>query len=349
MVKHAMDLSIAKYLSFPQASAHQGCSMYKKRKIALVIPAYNEEKLIKPTLEAVPKTVDRIYVVNDCSTDNMVKVVTAIARRDRRITLISHKQNMGVGQAIITGYKRAAKDGNDIAVVIGGDNQMDLRDLPNFLEPICRGEADYVKGNRFMMNKRSVLGNAFNDMPSKRFFGNAILSLITKFSSGYWKIFDSQDGYTAITKEAIETIDWDRYAWKGYGYVGDWLVLFNVYDLKVKDVPRRAIYLPGERQSQIKIGRYIARVLPRMIARFLWRLKMKYVYRNFHPVVLCYLASFILIPLGAIIGIWMTATRISGGVITGSTAVLTALLIITGFQSLLFAILFDMQLNEKLN
>jgi len=315
--------------------------MYKGLKIGLVIPAYNEEKLIGPTLEGVPDTIDKVYVVNDCSTDATKAIVEEFGNKDNRIELINNNPNKGVGQSIINGYMKAVEDDCDGVVVIGGDNQMDLQDLPNFLEPLYNKEADYIKGNRFLH------GSAFKDMPSKRFFGNSTLSLITKWASGYWKIFDSQDGYTVITKEAIKKVNWD-WAWKGYGYVGDWLVLFNVFNLKIKDVPRRAIYLEGERQSQIKIFRYILKVLPRMVGRFFWRLKMKYLYQDFHPLVLFYLFGLIVIPIGIVIGGLLIYQGIIGKA-SGNLAILSALLILSGFQSLFFAILFDMKQNEDIN
>ena len=314
--------------------------MYKGKKISLVIPARNEQKLIKPTLENVPKTIDKVYVIDDGSTDKTASVVREIIKGDKRIELIQHPRNLGVGQAIITGYKRSSKDGYDIAVVIGGDNQMDLRDLPNFLEPLAKGEADYTKGNRFLLG-----GNAYTDMPNKRFFGNSMLSFITKMASGYWKVFDTQDGYTSITKEAIDRVDWSQ-AWKGYGYVGDWLVLFNVYNLKVIDVPRRAIYLKGERQSQIKVFRYIITVLPRMTNRFFYRMAMKYFFQDFHPLIFFYLLGMILLPAGLIMGAWLVWVRLTVGAIAGTTAILCALLIITGLQLLLFGMLFDMEQNK---
>jgi len=309
--------------------------MYKKKKVALVIPAYNEQRLIKPTLENIPNTIDHTYVIDDCSTDNMCKVIHECMKKDKRIELLRHKRNRGVGQSIITGYTKAVKDNHDYVVVIGGDHQMDLADLPNLLEPLYKNEADYTKGNRFLLG-----GNAYGDMPSQRFFGNSILSLITKFASGYWKIFDSQDGYTAMTKQAIEKVDW-RKAWKGYGYPGDWLVLFNIYNLRVKDVPRRAIYLKGERQSQIKVGKFIIKIFPRMIRRFFWRLKTR-VYLDFHPFILFYLFSFILLPIGILLALWVGWNGLTGHV-SGNQAMLATLLLLMGFQSFLFAMLFDME------
>ncbi|MFH1638066.1 MAG: glycosyltransferase family 2 protein [Candidatus Woesearchaeota archaeon] len=315
--------------------------MYKKKKIALVIPAYNEEKLIKPTLEHVPKTIDRVYVIDDASMDRMANVVKAIGKKDKRIRLIQHKQNRGVGAAIITGYMQSLKDGYDIAVVIGGDYQMDLKDLPNFLEPLVKGEADYTKGNRFI-----YASGIPEEMPFKRIIGNSLLSLMVKIASGYYRIFDTQDGYTAITADAIRRVNWSK-AYKGYGYPGDFLIVFNTYGLRVKDVPRKAIYLEGERQSQIKIFKYIIKVAPLYKFKFFWRLWNKYILRDFNPLVFFYLGSFLLIPLAIILGVRVIYFAIQGAAPTNET-ILTALFLITGLQFLIFAMMFDMQANEKL-
>ncbi len=312
--------------------------MYKKKSVSLVIPAYNEEKLIKPTLEGVPKEVDRVYVIDDCSTDKTPEIVKSFAKKDRRVRLLRHEKNKGVGQAIITGYKQAAKDNFDIVAVVGGDNQMDLKDLPNFLEPLAKNEADYVKGNRW-------LWQAIDVMPRHRFFGNSMLSLMTKIASGYWKIFDTQDGYTATTKKVIETIDWDK-SHKGYGYVSDWLIRLNVYGFRVKDVPRRPIYLQGERQSQIGIGRYIFRTSPMITKGFFWRLKEKYIKRDFHPLFLFYIMGIILVPSGLLYGLWLLWHRLAVGPFSDANAILVALLLIMGFQSLFFGMLFDMESNR---
>ena len=309
--------------------------MYKKMRVSLVIPAYNEEKLIRSTLEGVPGKVDRVYVIDDCSTDRTPAIVKEMAKKDRRIRCIRHPRNSGVGQAIVTGYRQSARDGFDVAVVVGGDNQMDLGDLPNFLDPIARGEADYVKGNRFLWRSLDV-------MPRHRLMGNSLLSLMTKVASGYWKLFDTQDGYTAATRRVIETVDWDK-AWKGYGYVSEWLVRLNVYGFRVIDVPRRPVYLKGQKQSQIKIGRYMVRVGSMLFRRFLWRLKEKYIVRDFHPLVFFYIMGMILVPVGFVLGLWLMWLSIFAGAVSGSTAIFVAFLIIMGLQSLFFAMLFDME------
>ena len=309
--------------------------MYKRLKVYLVIPAYNEERLIIPTLKSVPKTIDKVIVVNDASKDRTAKLVLGYARKNRKVRLISHEKNRGVGQAIITGYKKSAEEKADVVVVAGGDNQMDFADLPNFLEPFARGEADYVKGNRF-------LWRSMKDMPKHRFFGNSTLSLMTKIASGYWKVFDTQDGYTAISRRVIETIDWDK-AWKGYGYVSDWLIRFNIYGFRVMDVPRRPVYLKNERQSQIKIGRYISKILPMLLKGFFSRLKQKYIIRDFHPLVFFYIFGMILLPVGLALGLWLIYHRIFLGDISATTALLSALFVISGLQLLLFGMLFDME------
>jgi len=311
--------------------------MYRDKTISLVIPAYNEEKLIKPTLENVPQVIDKIYVVDDASTDNMAKVVKDCAKNDNRIQLLQHEKNMGPGQGIITGYKQSAKDGYDIAVVVGGDYQMPLEEVENFLDPLIDGKADYTKGNRFMMG-----GNAFEDMPRLRLFANTIISLLTKIASGFYKIFDVVDGYTAITKHAIELIKWEK-AWKGYGYPMDFLIRLNTFGLRVMDIPRRAIYIPGERQSQIKGLKYALKVSPMLLRGFFYRLVVKYIIRDFNPVVFFYLFGMTFLPVGILFGIYLIYCQLSGIGVTGPRAVFDALLIITGLQFLLFAMLFDMQ------
>ena len=317
--------------------------MYEGKRIALVIPAYNESKLIKPTLEHVPDILDHVFVIDDASTDNMADVVKDCARNDGRIELIRHEKNYGPGQGIITGYKASSKAGYDITVVVGGDFQMPLEAIETFLKPLVDGNTDYTKGNRFMMN-----GNAFEDMPRLRLVANTIISMFTKIASGLYKIFDVVDGYTAITKYAIDSINWDK-AWKGYGYPMDFLIRLSASGLRVKDVPRKAIYLQGERQSQIKGFKYALKVSPMLFRGFIWRLTVKYVFRDFHPLIFFYAMGFVLLPLGLLWGLYLVYSQFSGIGVTGPRAVLCAMLIITGLQSLLFAILFDNQESDKYN
>ena len=319
--------------------------MYRDKKISLVIPAYNEEKLIRPTLENVPKLIDRVYVVDDCSPDNQNSVILECGTRDPRITLLKHTVNQGPGGAIITGYIQSAKDGNDITMVVGGDHQMDLSEAHRFLDPLIDGKADYAKGNRFLL---SELEETIQRMPKIRLFGNWVITALTKIASGYFKVMDVVDGYTAITKEAIEVINWKR-AWKGYGYPMDFLIRLNGYGFRNIDVPRKAIYLPGERQSQIKGFQYARRVSPMLIRNFFWRLKFKYVYRDFHPLVFFYAAGILLVPLGFLAGLSLTVNKFffDGAWITPSRSILVSLIFLSGLQFLLFAMLFDMEEGKR--
>jgi len=314
--------------------------LYRNKRIALVIPAYNEEKLIKPTLEGVPDIVDRIYVIDDGSKDNMASMVRERAEIDRRIELIQHNGNMGVGQAVITGYKKSAKDGYEITVVVGGDNQMPLEQITDFIDPLVDGKVDYTKGNRFI-----VEGNVFEDMPRIRLVGNSIISFLTKIASGFYKIYDMVDGYTAITGRAIQLINWEK-AWKKYGYPMDFLIRLNAYGFKVMDIPRRAIYLPGERQSQIKSIPYALKVSPMLVRGFFWRLNKRYLFRDFHPLVFSYYLGTIFFTGGILYGVYLVYRQIAGLGVSGPKAIICAILLIIGIQFLLFAMLFDMYQEE---
>jgi glycosyltransferase involved in cell wall biosynthesis len=315
--------------------------MYRDKKIALVIPAYNEAKLIKPTLESVPDLIDRVYVVDDASPDNQNEVIEACAAKDGRIVLLKHEKNEGPGGAIMTGYRRSSEDGYDITVVVGGDNQMPLPEVTRFLDPIIDGRADYTKGNRFLL---SQLDETLEKMPRIRLIGNWMIAGMTKFASGYYKIMDFVDGYTAISKEAIDLVDWNK-AWRRYGYPMDFLIRMNAYSLRTVDIPRTAVYLPGERQSQIKGFRYFLRVTPMLIRGFFWRLKFKYLYRDFHPLFLFFFLGLLLFPVGFLAGIYLVIDKLflGGTAVTGSRSVLAALLMLSGLQFLLFATFFDMQ------
>lgn len=317
--------------------------MYREKKIGLVIPARNEERLLPPTLESVPDHIDRIYVVDDGSTDETVSRVKALREKDARISIIVHETCSGPGAAIITGYEASLEDDCDIVVVVGGDNQMDLSEVNRFLDPLVDDKADYTKGNRFFYPDET-----FDRMPTIRLVGNMIISALTKIASGYFKTVDVVDGYTAITRHAIQSIRWEI-AWKGYGYPMDFLVRLNAAGMRVKDIPRTAIYLPGERQSQIKGISYAMKVAPMLLRDFFWRLFYKYAIRDFHPLIFFYLMGLTLFPLGTIYGLYLIYARFFLDGITAATAVFCALLVITGFQSLVFAMLFDMESSENRN
>ena len=315
--------------------------MYRGKRIALVVPAYNEERLIRATVEQVPELIDKIIIVDDASTDNMPEVVQEQMADDSRVEMIRHETNRGPGAGIITGYKRVLECGYDIAVVCGGDAQMPLDQVTDLLDPLIDGEADYTKGNRFMARGNSLAAVPDN-MPITRVIPNMAITMLTKIASGYFKVADVVEGFTAITRETMERVDWDR-AWQGYGYPMDFLIRLNALGVRVKDVPRRAIYLPGERQSQIKGMRYALRVSPMLVRGFFRRLWTKYVLWDFHPLVMFYFFGLILLPAGILFGLFLVWQQFSGQGVSGPRAILSALMISTGLQFLLFAMLFDME------
>lgn len=315
--------------------------MYRDKRIALVIPAYNEERLIRPTLERVPEFIDRVIVVDDASTDDMPTVVQQCIARDPRVEMIRHDSNQGPGAAVVTGYQRVLADGYDIAVVCGGDEQMPLEQVRELVDPLVDGKADYAKGNRFMVGAGSVAMIPGN-MPMTRVIGNMLITMLTKIAAGYYKIADVVDGFTAINRAALERVDWSR-AWPGYGYPMDFLIRLNAYGLRTVDVPRRAIYLPGERQSQIVGLRYALRVSPMLLRGFFWRLWTKYVLWDFHPLVFFYFLGMLLLPGGVLLGVYLVWRQLVGYGVSGPQAILSALLVMTGLQFLLFAMLFDME------
>src|SRR5262245_30540607 len=206
--------------------------MYRQLRVAVVVPAFNEARKIAATVASIPDYDDDIFVIDDASTDDTAE--QAMAARTTPVDVIRHGENRGVGGAIATGYRRALAVGADVAVVMAGDGQMDPADLPGLLAPIAEGSADYVKGNRF---KHPEIWSA---MPPTRIVGNLLLSAATRVTSGYTHVFDSQCGYTAIHRRAIEAIDLDG-MWTRYGYPNDLLSRLNVAGVRVVDVPVRPV------------------------------------------------------------------------------------------------------------
>jgi glycosyltransferase involved in cell wall biosynthesis len=237
--------------------------MYKNKKIGVVVAAYNEESLISETLKGMPPEADRIYVVDDASTDATCQIVENYV--NGRVCLINHDYNQGVGATITSGYKKAIEEGIDIIVVMAGDNQMDGKYLPQLLAPILDGKADYTKGNRL-----SHIAHR-EGMSNWRFFGNWLLTILTKIASGYWKIRDPQNGYTAATRECLSQLSLDK-IYPRYGYLNDFLVKLNVAGFRVADVAMPARY--GNEKSKIKYRKYILKVSWLLLKNFLWRLKV---------------------------------------------------------------------------
>jgi glycosyltransferase involved in cell wall biosynthesis len=312
--------------------------MLEGKTVAVVVPAHNEEQLIVSTLQGIPGFVDRIYVVDDCSNDATAERARSVS--DPRVEVIEHDRNRGVGGAIVTGYKRALGERMEATAVMAGDNQMDPDELEDLSLPVVRGELDYAKANRLFT------GSAWSLIPRNRYLGNAVLSFLTKIASGYWHVADSQAGYAVLSLRMLRLLDLDR-IYTSYGFPNDMLVHLNVWNARVRDFPSRPIYGVGER-SGIKIRRVVPRISWLLWKGFFWRMREKYVIRDFHPLVFFYFLGFLMTTVGLALGILEVVLRLMGNGITPATIVLVALLLISGSQFTLFAMWFDMESNKDL-
>jgi glycosyltransferase involved in cell wall biosynthesis len=312
--------------------------MLEGKRVAVVVPAFDEERLIGTTLGGIPEFVDKVFVVDDASRDGTAQ--SARASGDPRVEVITHERNQGVGAAILTGYRRALDEGIDVTCVMAGDNQMDPSDLEAIAGPVARGEVDYAKANRLFT------GRAWELIPHTRYLGNAVLSLLTKIASGYWHVADSQSGYTAIGHSTLGLLDLDR-IYARYGFPNDMLVHLNVVNARVRDVPSRPVYGVGE-TSGIRLGRVIPAISWLLTKAFFWRMREKYVIRDFHPLVFFYVFGILFSLMGLVLGITVTVLRFMGNDLTVATVVLVALLLMMGLLFTLFAMLFDMESNKDL-
>ena len=309
--------------------------MLSNKTIAVVVPAYNEEKQIGKVIETMPDFVDRIVIVNDNSTDSTADVVLSYLENDQtktteigttynkivkndyneaeivlqknleeelkhftfseivnsddsiqRIILINNMKNIGVGGAIARGYKWCKDHGIDCTAVMAGDGQMDPNELEEICKPVIDEDVDYVKGNRLIHRSARFV------MPKRRYFGNSILSIMTKVASGYWRVSDTQTGYTAISLSALKAIDIHK-IYKRYGMPNDMLVKLNIAGCSLREIPIKPVYGVGEK-SKMKINRVIPKIMWLLITCFFKRLYSKYFVRDFHPLFLLYHLSFLM-------------------------------------------------------
>lgn len=313
--------------------------MYKKFKIGVVVPAYNEELLIDKMLSGIPDYVDKIFVINDASTDKTYDIIIDMQTNDSRIDIINHKKNTGLGQSLIDGYHASMESDVDISVVMAGDNQMHPDDLPSLLDPIIMDGYDYVKGNR-------LLHQNVSSMPRYRFVGNSFLTILTKFATGYYRLMDPQCGYTAIKNLTLKKIPIDKIT-KGYGYNACILCMLNIQNFNVIDVEVKPVY--ENEISKIKLWKYIPNTSWILIQLFFSRLWQKYIILDFHPLVLFYFFAFfnticIILPF-TVRFFYMLSTYNELPKTTLSIIIVTFLI---SFQSILFAIWMDMDYSRRL-
>jgi len=256
-----------------------------------------------------------------------------------RVVPIQHRENLGAGGAIKTGYLAALADKVDIVPTVDGDGQMDLLQLPRLLDPIVEDKADYAKGNRLLYKEFR------SDMPKFRFFGNSILTFLTKIASGYWKTMDPQNGYTAISHYALENVGVEE-MYEYYGYCNDLLVKLNAKGMRVADVAMPAVY--GDEESSIQYSAYIRKVSVMLLRNFLWRLKLKYLVLDFHPLVLFYLFGNVIVTFAVLGAGWSIFAKVALGDSLFVRASLSLLLYSIGIMFIISAMLLDMQMNQAL-
>ncbi len=315
--------------------------MFLDKRVAVLIPAFNEAHQIGGVLAGMPDFVDEVIVVDDGSQDATAAVVSGCAEDDDRITLVQLPENRGVGGALAVAYVRARDRDIDVAVTVDGDGQMDPDEMADLILPVVTGHADYAKGNRLLDPQD------WQRIPKTRLFGNAILSLLTKLASGYWSVADSQTGYTAAGRYALDHIDWES-VYPRYGRPNDVLIRANVAECRVADVPISAIYGVGERSS-MKIFKVVFGISLLLLRRFWWRLFHRYVLRDFHPLVFFYLLALVTGIVAMGLSVRLAVIWIGQGFVPQMTALAAGFFGITSLNSVAFATWMDMQANEHLS
>lgn len=304
----------------------------KLNKIAVVIPCYKVKNKILSVIELIGNEVDLIYIIDDFCPENSGDYVKKHCS-DKRVCIINHKVNLGVGAAVISGYKAAINDNCDVIVKIDGDNQMDPRIINYFLEPLVNGYADYTKGNRFH-NIESVL-----QMPTARIFGNAALSVLTKISSGYWNIFDPTNGFTAISSKVAKLLPLEKIS-NRFFFETDILFRLNTLKAVVIDVPMAAKY--DDEISNLKIRKIILEFTYKHVRNFIKRVFYNYYLRDVSIASFQLPLALIFLIFGFCYGLinWNVSIH-NLETASAGTVMLCALPIIIGFQLLLAFIAYD--------
>lgn len=313
--------------------------MYKKLSIAVVIPAYNEEKLIQKTIKSIPNYVDKIYAVNDRSTDATLEKMKELVTDEKRLVIIDAKKNGGVGASIKKGLLCAREDDVDLAAVMAGDAQMDPAYLATLIDNLIVRKLNYVKANRFLHRE------ALRTMPGYRRIGNIVVTILTKFATGYYSIFDTQNGYVIYDKRAIHELPMELLSDR-YDYENTVLIGLSIIGARVGDVAVPALY--GEETSTINLFSTVSKVLLSLFRGYWRRIFYKYMLYNFHPIALFVIAGNILSFGGVAGAIAILLDRVIHHVTpTSGTVMLAVLPLILGFQLLLTALTLDVAQEDR--
>ena len=299
----------------------------------VILPAFNEARHLAAVVAGIPDWVDGIIVVDDASTDDTLDVARSLS--DPRVQSVSNPRNLGVGGAMVTGYRAALDAGFDVVIKMDADGQMDPGELAELVRPIELGMADYVKGNRFRRSGRPAT------MPRRRWFGNIVLSFLTKVASGYWHVFDPQCGFLAITAPTLRRLKLDGIA-RDYFFENDMLIRLNVIDARVVDVATASLY--GDETSYVRVGRVGWTFPPRLLRGFAWRFVRRHLMNDFGIIGLLTLAGLVLTLFGAVFGAYHWILSATSGVpATSGTVMIAVAPLILGIQMLLQALSIEVQ------
>lgn len=305
--------------------------MYREQRVIVAIPAFRAENTILAVVDTLPPFVDTIVVVDDASPDATFEKLQSCA--DPRLVVLRHAKNKGVGGAMRTAYEKALALGCDVVVKMDSDGQMDPERLGELLDALLNGNYDYAKGNRFLHR------GALAAMPRHRLLGSLALTFLTKMASGYWHIFDPQNGFVACRASMLQRLELDRIA-NDYFFENDMLVHLNIVGARVVDVPLPARYL--DEVSSMKVSRILLSFPGRLFHRYWWRIYQRYTLRDFSPIVPFLLSGLLLCTWAVAFGSWQWFVSWQTGVVASTgTVMLTALPLILGFQLLLHAMLLD--------
>jgi len=312
--------------------------MHRALKVAAIISAYNEERLVGKTIDTLPGFVDEIIVTNDGSTDDTGGVLQRKAAADPRITVVDNPQNLGLGASLRNAYKRVLTTDADLVCVLPGDAQHDPSAIPGMFDMLLDEHLDYVKPNRF------IDMDALKQMPRFRRIGNIVITILTKFATGYYSIFDSQNGSGVFQRSTLESLPLNLIG-NGYDYENTLLVALSIIGARVKDFPVKAIY--GDEESTIRVVPTALRALKVTFVGFWTRIWYKYIVFNFHPIALFLLSGLGLFAFGLGFCVYMLVERIATGASPSTgTVMLGVLPLILSFQLVLTAILMDVN-NEN--
>lgn len=302
-------------------------------RIAVVIPSYKATRHILGVITGIGPEVERIYVVDDCCPEDTGALVERESR-DPRVKVLRNVTNQGVGGAVMHGYRQAVIDGYDVLVKMDSDGQMDPRMLPRLVRPLLQGQADYTKGNRFYDLQ------AIHRMPPVRIVGNAVLSFMSKVSTGYWGMFDPTNGYTAISARVAEHLPMDKVS-RRYFFETDLLFRLNILGAVVRDVPMDAVY--GDETSHLRISKILPEFLAKHTRNLGKRLFYNYFLRDLNIASLQLLAGTGLLAFGVVHGTFHWVRGLSTGLPTPlGIIMLAALTTLVGFQLLLAFVSYDM-------